>query len=621
MPTIAAAFQSSVQGFAVSSGMELLGGAQRATTYAANILLPNASLGFEAYAQLFLKGLLHKEDFISNLRELGFVVPDINRHHYQMFALAANGMLQLNSGLWRLPHNAVSRTVALSKNLPSPDELLTLFNRKLITAEATESLLHFAFAGEDRLAKAYMELANQIPGPSDLISFAVRDCFSPDIVQTFQYNKELPTAILPWMEKQGLAGQIDMTMPVGSTTTEGRDVRTKPQWFDMYWWSHWQLPSVQQGYEMLQRLYPDSMFGPSPYSTPDTVFSQASLELLQKANDFPPYWRQRLQAIAYHPLGRIDIKRMYSVGILKEDATNHDVFHAYKQIGYNDIDAKRLTDYVKIVARKNIINPTVQQIDKLVLAGGIEIPTAKQMLKDLFYPANEIDIHISNLQLQLNLETIDKISKLVRKNYLEGSLTSDECKAALRRIGITPQGIANYINLWDMEKAGTYRYVSANKAIKLYKEGLINEIMLRTRLTNLHYVDLDINLLVQEAKNEVMELQLKQLATLATRQQKETIKAVKEQQKFAVTSAKKQEADTTKAALERAKLTKQDLAAYSDKNIIAFFKGGFFDWAGVDRVLAAKGWSPATIIRWKDTYLKPLLSKVPNATQTTPNAP
>lgn len=619
MPGIASAFQSSVQGFAVSSGMELLGGAQRAVTYGANRLEPNSSLGFEAYVQAFLKGLLSKESFQSHMLDLGFRVPDINRHHYQMFALAESGMLQLNSGLWRLPHNIVSRTIALSKNLPSPDELLTMMNRKLLTKDCVESLLHFAFAGEDRLAKAYLTLADQIPGPSDLIAFAVRDCFSPDIVQTFQYNKELPTAILPWMEKQGLGGQLEMPMPVGSTNTEGPDARTKPQWFDMYWWAHWQLPSVQQGYEMLQRLYPDSMFGPSPYASDRTFFSKDNLELLQKANDYPPYWRERLQAIAFHPLGRIDIKRMYEVGILKEDATNHDVFHAYRQAGYNDIDAKRLADYVVLRARKNIINPTVQQIDKLVLAGGVDIPTARQMLRDLFYPLNEINTHISNLQLQLNLETITKISKLIRKNFLEGSLTRDEATIALRRIGITPQANSNYLALWDMEKAGTYRYVSANKAIKLYKEGLINEIMLRTRLTNLHYVDLDINLLVQEAKFEVSNLQAKQLATIAKRQASEVEKTVKQQQKIATNAIKREQADNAKTASERAKLTKQDLAAYSEKNIIAFFKGGFFDWVGVDRVLAAKGWTPATIIRWKDTYLLPLTQGKSNAPQTTPN--
>lgn len=606
--------QSVAQGFAVNSGLEMLGGAQRAVSYAANRALPNNSLGYDTYVRLFYANLLDSKGFQDNLYHLGFEVTLLPQPRFRLIKVGDSGLLELRSEIWQGDLTDVDRAVAISKNLPSPDETLLLLNRGLLSPALAQWLIKFNFGGETDLAKAWLTLKDQIPGPSDLVSFAVRDVWSPDIVTTFQYNKELPSAILPWMAKQGLAGSIDIPLPPGSTNTEGPDTRTTAQWFDAYWWAHWQLPSVGQGFTMLQRLYPDSRYGPSPYAGPESFFTQENLELLQKANDFPPYWRKRLQAIAYNPLTRVDIRRMYATGVLKEDKDNHDVYHAYRQIGYNDNDSLRLTTYTLRTARKDIKDLTIQQVTKLFKQGVLDQQQAIEALTKLFYTPEESGAYVSLLSLELSSEEITQLLKLAKRAFVEGDFNEDAVRALFARMGLTPTSQDRYIRLWVSEKVATPRHVSAAQAVKMYKMGLFNATALATRLTNLRYPPPEVNLIIEQANVDVqLQLAKAQLAGLK-QQQRASTQAAKEKAKADTAAAKEKVKETESATKQVEKIRAKDKAAFSEKNIIAFYKGGFIDAEEVHNILAAKGWFENTIETWMATYTPPRKEMVSNGT-------
>ena len=46
------------------------------------------------------------------------------------------------------------------------------------------------------------------------------------------------------------------------------------------------------------------------------VIDTAELDMLLRAQDVMPFWRDRLTAIAYRPLTRVDVRRMYKQGVL-----------------------------------------------------------------------------------------------------------------------------------------------------------------------------------------------------------------------------------------------------------------------------------------------------------------
>jgi hypothetical protein len=151
------------------------------------------------------------------------------------------------------------------------------------------------------------ELAYQIPPIADIITMAVREAFTPDIAARFGQYEGLPEQFVQMTGKKGLSRE----------------------WAERYWAAHWTLPSPQQGFEMLHR----------------GIISRDDLGLLLRALDIMPFWRDKLIEMAYVPLTRVDIRRMYALGIINEKEVNK----AYQDIGYNTENAARLTAFtVKI---------------------------------------------------------------------------------------------------------------------------------------------------------------------------------------------------------------------------------------------------------------------------------
>jgi len=163
-----------------------------------------------------------------------------------------------------------------------------------------EILLRTGFQVPD-LAALYSMNLRGLPG--GLITMAVRDVFNPERVAEFQQSEDFPEEFAFWAEQQGIS----------------RD------WAEKYWQAHWVLPSVQMGYEMLHRR----------------VINEQQLRNLMSAQDIIPGWRDALIAISYSPYTRVDIRRMYDVGVLNEQ----EVFEAYQDIGYDKVKARTLTDF------------------------------------------------------------------------------------------------------------------------------------------------------------------------------------------------------------------------------------------------------------------------------------
>ena len=70
-----------------------------------------------------------------------------------------------------------------------------------------------------------------------------------------------------------------------------------------YWAAHWELPSAQMGYAMFQRR----------------IIDHETLVMLLKSLDIMPFWRDKLIEMSYNPLTRVDVRRMYGLGVLSEE--------------------------------------------------------------------------------------------------------------------------------------------------------------------------------------------------------------------------------------------------------------------------------------------------------------
>lgn len=276
------------------------------------------------------------------------------------------------------------------------------------------------------------ELAYQIPPVADIITMAVREAFTPDIAARFGQYEGLPTQFVEWVGKKGLS----------------------KEWAERYWAAHWTLPSPQQGFEMLHR----------------GIIGKDDLLLLLRALDIMPFWRDKLIEMAYEPLNRIDVRRMYKLGVLTES----DVTNAYKELGYNDTNANRLTDFVVRDTRQSLARFTSANVVTAFTKRFIDEGQASSLLRDMGIKDTEIphiiQTAIYKREWSYKQERIDAIENL----YKKGKYTENQTRNELTGLNLPADHIQTLLQQWQLkaeaEKIATW---TTAQTISFLKKGLI----------------------------------------------------------------------------------------------------------------------------------------------------
>jgi len=319
-----------------------------------------------------------------------------------------------------------------NRPLPSPGQIQEAYLRGYINEATHDNLLKkHGYKDEDiRLFKALYWL---IPGPSDLISMAVKEAFSPEIAKRFGQYEDFPEVFAEWAEKQGLSRE----------------------WARRYWAAHWQLPSVTQGFEMFHRTVDREGH---------TVITKEELKLLLRALDIMPFWREKLIAISYEPYTRVDVRRMYRLGILDE----RGVYLAYRDLGYDDEKARNLTEFtIRYYAPedKTELEEYRELTRSVILAayakGVLTREETKARLISIGYHPDDVDLLIRLKEAQTMVEEttepkpplLSKTVNLILTCYKRGLYDREEVKGMLSSLGKTEWEINWYIALSDYEVA------------------------------------------------------------------------------------------------------------------------------------------------------------------------
>jgi uncharacterized protein YjbJ (UPF0337 family) len=380
---------------------------------------------------------------------------------------------------------------------------------------------HLARAGYSGSAKqAILELRNLLPGPSDLIHMAVHEVFNPSLRETLNLDAEFPDAFLPWALKLGYS----------------------EEWAHNFWADHWDLPSPSQGYEMLHRGEID----------------MPRLESLLKALDYAPVWRQPLINIAYNPITRVDLRRLYKSGIITEEV----VFKGYKAQGYDDTNARYLTDYTKqyyspedasqlddmadlavstfrTAYRRHVITRD-EALDKIVEAGYTEdvadfllsiddaqlalnpLTEAGIPVRDLTVPVFlkayreriwdrartqteleaqgylpwEADLLLQLEDLAIQRELTDLEETVVKEQYLANAIDRVAAAAQLDALQVLPERRDLLLQRWDLQRAQKPRRLTLAQLQKAFKAGLFTEAEFLDEVSVMGYNDRDVQIIL-----------------------------------------------------------------------------------------------------------------------------
>lgn len=326
-----------------------------------------------------------------------------------------------------------------SLQIPNEIDLLAMWLRGIVSEPEFRDAMQHRGWGPDWTTKMQAS-ARLIPPVQDLITMAVREVFDPAIVNRFGQGEDFPPEFAFWAEQQGL--------------TE--------DWARKYWAAHWGLPSVQMGYEMLHR----------------GVIDKDTLELLLRAQDVMPFWRQPLIDISFANYTRVDIRRMHKLGVLSTE----EVTRAYKDIGYDEEKAANLT---RFTVQLNTPPPTrdVKTLDDLtrsnILAffkdGVIDRREATNLLRRAGFTDQVIDLLMEGAELDIEREERAAEKDLIIEQAKAGILSFDEAQDRLSGIGLETLERTKAINALVRAQAAATRLPTKADLAKFLKGAIINQ--------------------------------------------------------------------------------------------------------------------------------------------------
>jgi len=334
----------------------------------------------------------------------------------------------------------------------------------------------------DKEISVLRELSYAYPSPTDFIRFAVRDVFTRDAKTQEALSAEFPEDIVPYAEKAGMRKDVLM-------------------W---YWKAHWELPSPTQVYEMLHRLNPDvlkvrgSAYKEMGLELDKLETTKETVEFYLKQADYDKRWRQRLLAISYNPLTRVDLRRIYELGLID----NNELLARLMEVGYTKKDAELMLEFYKTFRQEEARTFAKTEIKYLLYYGIINETEAKVMLERLGYTEEDAKTMIELWKVKLAEKDMRETQKFVRDAYALGEITREEAERILREAGLSEEVIAVVLDKEDKRRLKSVKLPSASTVVKWLKLGVITEEKAREILRTINVKEEYIEYYIKEAEVE-----------------------------------------------------------------------------------------------------------------------
>jgi len=278
----------------------------------------------------------------------------------------------------------------------------------------------------------YKTLAYQIPPVADIITMAVREAFSPAIAARFGQYEDFPPDFAKYAAMKGL----------------------DEEWAKRYWAAHWSLPSPQQGFQMLHR----------------GVIDDSELNMLMRAQDIMPFWRDKLMQIAYRPLTRVDVRRMYREGVL----TEAEVFESYLDQGYDEKNAERMAEFTVKQTLSSLSKFTSSDIIKAFAGRMISSGDAKSLLRTIGVRSEDANYIISTAEYKRRWAFTDQQIGGIRNLYKKKQLDENETRSRLAGLNLPSDQIEVLMQQWyyDIKDEPVANWTTA-QTLGFVRKGLI----------------------------------------------------------------------------------------------------------------------------------------------------
>jgi hypothetical protein len=399
----------------------------RTMQYGMNSLMPNLELDPSTLTILRMRGTISDDEYYNVMKKQGY-----DKAHADLYYASAKMRVER-------------------------DALLTLkWRGEIKEAEYYQHMQEIGWTKEQ--IDLYEKAAKYYPPAPDLVRFAVREVYTPEIIKKYGLYEDLPPKF------------IDEAKKVGMSEEQARN----------YWAAHWILPDITLGYEMLHR----------------GVIDEDDLMTLMRVSDIMPYWRDKLKAISYLPYTRVDVRRMYGLGVLNEE----DVKRSYLDLGYDEEKAEKMTQFTIADALPEEKTLTKAQIRNGWEYGELKDGDTIKLLVSLGYTQD-----LANYILSLwKHEKIDKEIKakveLYKAQYSKGVINYDTLRDRLSKLNLPATRLEYELVKAVETKTEKVRLPHERDIMRFYKEKLIDEKTFREYMDLLGYRTEDIDLYIEYLK-------------------------------------------------------------------------------------------------------------------------
>jgi len=335
-------------------------------------------------------------------------------------------------------------------------EIAALFRRGAINEQGRDAALAELGYTPER-SEYLMRVTAEIPSARDVIAFAVREVYSPQIAEAFGQFEGV---------EEVLREAADDIKATGMTEDA----------FRKFWAAHWMLPSVTQGYEMMHR----------------EIITAEDLDKLMVALDIMPWWREKLRAMSYAPFTRVDVRRMHKLGTIDDDG----LIKAYKDVGYDDEKAEKLADFTKAynqdpedsettdtdVTKKTEKEATRGAVIKAYRDNLIGQGDAIAYLTDLGYTDKAIALYIASEDFTLAEEIQDDRIEIVHDAYVRRIYEFNKAVEMLGTLNLPGAQVESLMERWNIERDARASRPSKAELFKMHKKNIITTDTLKVEL-------------------------------------------------------------------------------------------------------------------------------------------
>jgi len=297
----------------------------------------------------------------------------------------------------------------------------------------------------DTRTKEIMQTWEIIPGPSDLFHLVAKEAFEPDMITKMGLDDEFPQDQVKWLKMQGLS----------------------EDWAHKYWFAHWEMPSIQMGFEMLHR----------------NVIDEDGLDMLFRSVEIPPFWRDKLTKITYLPYTRVDTRRMFNFDVLGVQ----DVYDSYKHLGYDHEHALKMTEWT--VAQKDPINKDISmgQILSTFEDNVLDRADAKALLQDIGYTEDKAEFLLISREFEIAQKMEKKQLDIIKTKFVHRYIDKFESLRLLSLLNLPYKQQQLLMEEWELELMKDNKLPSKTDLEKFFLQGIISTDQYNYEMNKLGY--------------------------------------------------------------------------------------------------------------------------------------